>query len=194
MLNFLNKFDDVSESLLFFVAAIITGGFGDRIIPNTVLDYLDEDRMAQVVCSFFLVIFSIEVFTDKVKSILDPLLYSFIIFFLYIIMSKQSANGFFITTGLLLLNYFIRKQAHILENNVSDKEDKNRKSKIKTLYKSSRGILIITILVSLYGFYNYFMKQYNDHRKNSKDFITFLIKFLFEGSNKIYKGTEKVFD
>lgn len=109
-------------------------------------------------------------------------------------MSKQSANGFFITTGLLLLNYFIRKQAHILENNVSDKEDKNRKSKIKTLYKSSRGILIITILVSLYGFYDYFMKQYNDHRKNSKDFITFLIKFLFEGSNKIYKGTEKVFD
>jgi hypothetical protein len=112
---------------------------------------------------------------------------------LYIIISKQSANGFLITIALLLVNYFIRKQAQILENNVSDKEDKNRKSKINSLYKTSKVVLIITILVSTYGFYNYFMKQYNSHRKSSKTLFEFLIKFLFEGSNKIYKGAEKVF-
>lgn len=42
MFKFLNKFDDLFESLLFFVAAIITGGFGDRIIPHTLLEFLGK--------------------------------------------------------------------------------------------------------------------------------------------------------
>lgn len=194
MFKFLDKFDDVSESLLFFVAAIITGGFGDRIIPPTLLEYLDGDRVAQLICSFFLVIFSIEVFTDEVKSIFDPIKYSLIIFLLYIVISKQSVNGFVMTSCLLLINYFIRKQAHILEKNVTDKEDKNRKSKIKNLNKLSKYIIILTIIVTLYGNYNYFMKQYKDHRKSSKTFLEFLAKFILEGSNEIYKGKKKVFE
>jgi hypothetical protein len=194
MFKFLDKFDDVSESLLFFVAAIITGGFGDRIIPPTLLEYLDEDRVAQLICSFFLVIFSIEVFTDKVKSIFDPIKYSLLIFLLYIVISKQSVNGFVMTSCLLLINYFIRKQAHILENNVTDKEDKNRKSKIKNLNKLSKYTIMLTIIVTLYGNYNYFMKQYKDHRKSSKTFLEFLAKFILEGSNEIYKGKKKVFE
>ena len=170
MFKFLNKFDDLSESLLFFVAAIITGGFGDRIIPHTLLEYLDEDRVSQLICSFLLVIFSIEVFTDKVKSIVDPLIYSFIIFVLYIAISKQSGDRFLITLGLLMINYFVRKQAYILKNNVTDKEDKNRKSKIKNLNKASTYILILTTIVTAHGMYNYFIKQYNEHEKLQKTF------------------------
>jgi hypothetical protein len=193
MFKFLNKFDDLSESLLFFVAAIITGGFGDRIIPHTLLEYLDEDRVSQLLCSFFLVIFSIEVFTDKVKSIIDPLKYSLLIFVLYIAISKQSGDRFLITVGLLMINYFVRKQAYILKNNVTDKEDKNRKNKIKNLNKASTFILILTTIVTAHGMYNYFIKQYNEHRKTSKNFLEFLGKFFLEGSNKIYKEQKRVF-
>ena len=187
-------FPQLENSFLFFMAALITGGFGDRLMPAPVLDLLEGDRVGHLICGFLVIIFTIEIFNDKIKSIFQPLMYSAVIFVLYIIISKQSPKFFLGSIVLLLINFLIYKQYEILRDNVSDKEDPNRKSKMKKLLNIYNLITTLIIGVVICGFSMYFSKQYTSHAHKSKSFLEFLAKFLLEGSSKIYKGTAKVFD
>tara|TARA_B100001093_G_C26842401_1_gene1021165 strand:+ start:2241 stop:2858 length:618 start_codon:yes stop_codon:yes gene_type:complete len=196
--NTLSKFERVDNALLFFIAAIITGGYGDRLIHHGVLEYLDGDRVAQLICSFFLIIFSIEVFNDKVTSLKESLTYSLIIFIGYLIISKQSPKMFLISVVLLLINYLLWKKIEIIENNknenTGDENSQENNNNIDGLKSIHKFILTITIFSVIIGVILYFTRQYNDHRNQSDSFIMFFLKFLFEGSNTIYQGKAKVFD
>jgi hypothetical protein len=183
-----DKFPTLSNSVLLFYISLLSG-WGEKLLPPRIIDILETNRLAQIIAAFFLVVFSIEIFNDKVTSIKQSFSYAFAIFVLYILISKQNSQFFLISIILLLLNYFIYKQLVILRDNVSN----DTKIKEKKLHKIHKIITYITIGVISIGFITYFIKQYNEYGKQSSHFIDFLLKFLLEGSNRMYESKDRVF-
>ena len=67
------------------------------------------------------------------------------------------------------------------------------KKKEKELSKIHKILTYITIGVISVGFITYFMKQYNEYGKESSNVGEFLLKFLLEGSNRMYEAKDRVF-
>ena len=72
-----------------------------------------------------------------------------------------------------------------------EKEPKSaaNQKKIQFLKNLLRMTLIGTILVVLYGFITYYMKQYGDHREKSPNLFQFLVNFFLAGSVKQQQTT-----
>tara|TARA_X000001036_G_C20358500_1_gene675519 strand:- start:22 stop:591 length:570 start_codon:yes stop_codon:yes gene_type:complete len=186
--TFLDKFPNLSNSVLLFYISLLSG-WGDKLLPPRVTDFLEANRLAQIIAAYFLVVFSIEVFNDKVTSIGQSFGYAFAIFGLYILISKQNPKFFLLSIGLLLVNYFIHKELVILRENVTE----DTKKKEKELSKIHKILTYITIGVISVGFITYFMKQYKEYGSESSNVGEFLLKFLLEGSNRMYEAKDRVF-
>ena len=87
------------------------------------MNMLEEYRLAQLFATFFLIMFTIEVFNDKVLRVTESFAYSLMILLIYIIISKQEPIFFFISIILLLVIYLINKQKDMLHNDIKQ-EDK----------------------------------------------------------------------
>ena len=188
ILKWKNKFPSISGSLLLFYISLL-GGWGDRLLPPRVVDYLEESRSAQVLMTYILIIFSIELFGSKVTNVLNSFLYAFIILILYIIITKQSNIYFFISIALLFTIYFVNKQKNLIKENIK-KSTKKRENKLELI---ENILIVITCIVVVLGFSKYFLKQYKAHRSKSSNIFMFLLKFFLEGSNRVYGKSSRVF-
>jgi len=184
---FLQKFPNISNSVLIFYMSLL-GGWGEKLLPARVIDYLETNRLVQIVAAYFLVVFSIEVFNEKVTSIGQSLGYAAIIFVLYIIVSKQTPLFFLASITLLLINYFVYKELTILRDNVTV-DTVTREKKLAFIHNIITYITLVTISV---GFVQYFIKQYNIYGED-ESLCKFIGKFLLEGSNRVYSTKDQVF-
>jgi len=169
-------FPKVPNALVLFIIILITG-YSDRLLPPRVIDFLDTNRIAQVVVTYLLILFS----DDKMDDISRAFKRSFVIFIVYIIVSKQSIEFFCATVLLLLIIYFINKQKDIYKKKGQEKSAKQLDVTEKILYS-------IVTLVVIIGFSSYFMKQYSAHGSKSSNILMFMIKFLLVGRETDYKN------
>ena len=116
--DFLKNFPHIQNSVLIFYISLL-GGWGDKILPYKVTELLENNRLAQLIACFFLILFSIEVFSDKIKFVYDSLIYSSIILIIYIFISKQPPFYFYLTIILLLINFFMYKQTLMTNEKIS---------------------------------------------------------------------------
>jgi len=183
-----NKFPGISNSILLFYIGLL-GGWGDRLLPPRVMDFLEESRKSQLVLVYILILFSIEIFGDKVTNIGNSFLYAFIILFFFLIISKQSIPFFFVSIILLLITYFVNKQKNLIKDNIH-KSTKRTESKLEF----AENILILSTIATVgIGFTLYLIKQYKAYGSKSSNIFIFLSKFLLEGSNRIYNSSSNVF-
>ena len=170
------KFPKVPHALVLFIIILITG-YSDRLLPPRVIDFLDTNRIAQLVITYLLILFS----NDKMDDISQAFKRAFVIFIVYIIVSKQSIEFFCATVILLIITYFINKQKDIYKKKGQDKSAKQFDVTEKILYS-------IVTLVVIIGFSSYFMKQYSAHGSKSSNLLMFIIKFLLVGRETDYKN------
>ena len=186
-MKFLERFPLVQNAVIIFYMTLLTG-WGDKLLPYKVMNILEEYRLAQLFATFFLIMFTIEVFNDKVLRVTESFSYSLMILLIYIIISKQEPIFFFISIILLLVIYLINKQKDMLDNDIKEEKDTDTDKKnqinqktIKTLDTTNKVLSYITIAVTAYGCITYFIKQYKDHGDESHNIFTFFMKFLFSG-------------
>ena len=198
-MKFLERFPLVQNAVIIFYMTLLTG-WGDKLLPYKVMNILEEYRLAQLFATFFLIMFTIEVFNDKVLRVTESFSYSLMILLIYIIISKQEPIFFFISIILLLVIYLINKQKDMLDNDIKQEEkdtDTNKKNQInqtiKTLDTANNVLRYVTIAVIAYGCITYFIKQYKDHGAESHNIFTFFMKFLLEGSNQVYGKKARIF-
>lgn len=179
---------DVNTSLFLVYLAFITA-WGDKLLPADVVTYLDNHRLGQLVTGIFIILFSLEIFTNDDMNTIETIVYTFLIFIAYIITSKQSPTFFIITLGLLTINYFIDKSIRL--NNKGEKEFISIRMDI--LEKIYKIVNISIVLMVLLGGSFYIHKQYIDHRSESSNIVMFLFKYFLEGSQRHYGNAKRVF-
>ena len=98
------RFPSISDSLIIFCMGLLTG-YGDRLLPPKVMDFLDSNRVAQLIMTYMLILFSVDIFGDSVSNVGNGFIYAAIIFIAFTIICKQS-NYFFFATIILLGLFF----------------------------------------------------------------------------------------
>jgi len=174
-----NKFPEISNSLAIFSMSLLTS-YGDRLLPPRVIDFLNTNRAAQLLMTYMLILFSIDIY-GNVNNIFSSFLYAFVILTIFIVICKQSNIFFFTTIILLLITYFVNKQKKIYEKN--NPVWKETISKIDYIEKK---LIFITSSIVTLGFLIYFIKQYKNHRHKSSNIFMFILRLLYEGSERHY--------
>ena len=172
------NFPKVPHTLVLFIIILITG-YSGKLLPPRVVDFLDTNRFAQLVLTYLLILGG--TFKDEMDDISQGFKRAFVVFFVYIIISKQSIEFFCVTVILLIITYFINKQKKIYQKKGQDKS-------VKQLDIIEKMCFSIVTLVVLIGFSSYFMKQYSKHGSDSSNVIIFIIKFLLVGRETDYKN------
>lgn len=186
-MNNLNILESANKKfiLLFTLILAMFSGWSPQLLPGHMIKHFDNNRVSQLLVLFALIFFTLNLLEndDESTPILNKLKTAIILFFGYIIITKQSSESFILTVvlfGILtIISQIIKSKKNIVdEENKDSKESEN----IKMLERLNNLVLLVTLTVVFVGFSKYFMKQYNDHRKTSSNFAKFLVKFLFEGS------------
>ncbi len=153
--------------LLLFIA--ICANFLGSTINCSLQKTLTYNPVIRHLFLYLIILFTID-FTSKSDLPLDEVIFkSFIIYFFYIILTKQSLESLTIIIILLISSYFIFIQMSYEKSRNIDVEN----------YKKTLDYLVFSIgVVSLIGFTLYFRKQTIDHKD---DFD--ITKFIF-GTNK----------
>jgi len=179
---------NINTSLFLVYLAFITA-WGDSLLPVDIINYLNSHRLGQLIIGLFIVLFSLEIFSNDEMNIVETIIYTVGIFIIYIISSKQNATFFILTIILLTINYFIDKSLRLKEENKNEILN-IRKDILEYLYKIINILIVIVVFV---GVLIYFKKQYKDHRKESGNLVMFILKFFLEGSQEHYHQPNRVF-
>ena len=180
-INFNNK---IKSIFLLFMALI--GNFLTQILPCNLQTLFNNNMIVKHLILFMLIYFTNHVYHD---NIIDPkrlLLFSLIIYFLFLLFSKQSFNFSFIIIVLLCVEYILHSYISFYKNKLeknetndkSKQENKNTNDLIDLLKKISVIILYIILVLLIIGSISYYNKQKNTYKNNFD-----IIKFIF-GVNK----------
>jgi len=154
--------------------------YGKEFMPYKFTKLIKTNKIAQLIICFLLIYFTFEI-SDNINSykelsynFIDNIYRTFIVFILYIIVTKQSLTFFLISIFIGFVIYAIYTE---IEKN---KELTNER---KELLKSIKTAMLYVFFVFLcIGFSLYFVDKYKKYRKKSKYFYQFLLKFMYYGS------------
>ena len=182
-----NYFDNYTNSLFLFFL-VLFGSWSGNLLPYSFIKHLDNSRLAQFFLTYVIIIFTLDIFSFPDESILTIMYNATIILLIYILVSKQSFYFFTASIILVILRFIFYKRLTQYKKLVNDKSSKQQLVKLNKqidMYEIIDNIIIILLLlVSSCGIILYFIKQYKEHRKKSKNIVHFIIKFLLEGSVK----------
>jgi len=152
--------------------------YGKEFMPYRFTQLVKKNKITQLIICFLLIYFTFEI-SDNINkttsyNFIDNIKRTFIVFILYIFVTKQSLTFFLISVFIGFVIYAIYTE---VEKN-KDLTDKNKKLLIKT-----KTILLYLFfgLLSI-GFSSYFVKKYKKHRHKSKYLHQFLFKFMYLGT------------
>lgn len=176
-----------------------------QLLPHRLVHLFDTDRRAQLVVLFLLFAFTLQYFNPEHNS-LQIIIHAVVMFFFYLLMTKQSLPNFILTMlGLISSALFSNNIKYLnkkVEMNATDKkktgaehnqndkdENKDIQSKIKYATKLRNASILFTLGTIFVGVSFYFAKQYNDHYKKGERLSLFILKFLLEGGSNQRKNT-----
>tara|TARA_Y100000389_G_scaffold186801_1_gene207568 strand:- start:961 stop:1584 length:624 start_codon:yes stop_codon:yes gene_type:complete len=194
--NPFDKFPKVYVVLFLFFVTLLSA-FGDQLLPPSILKVLSENRAAQLVAAYFLVVFTLEgLILAGDSSLWSSLVYGFLVFVAYIVISKQTNLTFIISVVLLGINYMLYKQILIWNTEKAKAPASSLDEytdKIDKLKLVQKIIGIITVVFIAFGVALYFRKEYKDHGEKSSNIFQFILKFFLEGSNLTYDKQARIF-
>lgn len=168
----------INAGLFLFYLALL-GNYTGNLIPPDLAKFINKHRIMQLLISFFILLFTINLYTPNLKF-LDILKYSAILWFWYLITSKQHLVASILTILLLITSFIMFNLSKNLEEDKT--KSKAEKDKLIKLYNRLQNIcFIVIIMVALIGGSLYFVEHYKQYGKTDKNFFDFLIKYLFMG-------------
>ena len=178
--------NDVLYTLFGFILALFSG-WSPQLLPHRLIDIFDTNRKAQLIVLFLLVMFTLNLFNPKTPFKII-LLRSILLFFLYLIITKQSLTSFLLMIGFLVLNAILSNYIEYYKIQQDKTNDTNKKkyynNYIINLTKTRNASSIITVIIIIVGVLLYLNKQIKDHYKSGDNIMIFILKFLFEGGRK----------
>tara|TARA_Y100000748_G_C15324430_1_gene421415 strand:- start:19 stop:531 length:513 start_codon:yes stop_codon:yes gene_type:complete len=164
---------DIDDEIkgLFLLVLAITGNFIGETLGCKTQKLLTNNMILKQVFIVFMIFFALS-FTssDTVKPTIH-IKKAIIVWTFYILFTKMNLN-FTILAFLLLLAIYILGEYKTYYKSTNNKEMMNKMEHYKQLL--TKGVIILVVL----GFVLYFMKQYQDHKK---DFS--MLKYLFGVKN-----------
>lgn len=190
-MNNLNIIENANKKfiLLFTLILAMFSGWSPQLLPGHMIKHFDKNRLSQLIVLFGLIFFTLNLLEndDETTPVLHKFKNALILFLGYLIITKQSSQSFILTIVLFcILNIISQIIKSKKNNNIIDEESNNtsesQKNNIEILERLNNLVVFVTLTVIIIGFSQYFIKQYNDHRKASANIFIFLFKFLFEGT------------
>ena len=191
-----DNFDFINQifyTLFTFILALFSA-WTWQLLPHKIVHLFDTSRRAQLVVLYLLFMFTLQFFNPE-NDFLYIIGRTTIMFFLYLLVTKQSLTNFVFTIlGFAIcalitnsISYYTTK-----EKKIKTKEEKKTIEEIIKCLTYSRNIAItITFILLFIGVIFYFRKQIKEHPPKEGLFL-FTVKFLFEGGSDQRKQTGKV--
>ena len=176
------NFPSINAGLFLFYLAILGNYTGDLISPS-LSKLINNNRLAQHAIAFFILLFTINLYSDL--HVHNVLLCTILLWIWFLFTSKQQLIPSIAIIGLLVISYAFYLLTKKLETNIKISEY-DKLVKKKRYVRIQNICFILIIIVSSIGGYLYFIEHYKQYRGQSKTFMAFLFKYLLRG-----KGTSK---
>ena len=151
---------------VFLILLVIFANFLAQLFPCSLQKLFNDNIFAKHILILLLIFYTIHINDDINHHPAEILFYSVLIYFIFLLFSKQ--NLVFAIIALILL------VAKYINYSFIQYYDNLTKPKKHNLNNINEYINILLLLVLLLGFFKYFIKQRKDHKKNWS-----FLKFLF---------------
>lgn len=167
---------------LFILYLVISGNFIGNTFSCKLQKLLQNNMIFKHLIGFMLLFF-FNVFIGESRDIspLNQLLYTLVVYIIFIITTKTNIYFLLIVIFIMFINYLLNETIYFYKNKYdkNDKNDKNDKKedylyKINLIKKIQFIICIIMVSLILIGFVIYIIQKYNEYNKEFK-----ISKFLF---------------
>lgn len=146
--------------LLLFI--ILSANFLQHGLSCNIREHLRNSILDKQIFILLTIYFTVSLMdTDNELEIKKRIVYSLIIFLMFIIFQKT--NKYFTITIFILLVISFTLNEKIKFNNLNNKQYKDEEKKIKNIINI---IYIVSLLLLIIGHLIYFKKQYLEHKKN----------------------------
>ena len=177
-----DNFPKINAGLFLFYLAIL-GNYTGELLPNGLVTFIEKNRFVQLVISFFLLLFTVNLYTSNLGFV-EIFKYSLTLWVWYILTSKQYLSTSLIIISLLLLSFVAYNLSENTDNEKNMKSKQEKKALIEKYKKFQNICFIGIIVVSIIGGGKYYLDHYRQYRKSNKNYIEFLINYLFKGRGK----------
>jgi len=157
---------------IFFLIIIIFSGYIAQLIPCTLQNMFNNNIYLKHFLGYLTILFLVQLVDPSYSNnnVIKLLGITFILYFVFIFISKTYYTYFIGIICMLTLKYLLRIHKNYL---VENKEDKNNINKINNITLIQNIITIIIFILIFIGFLTY-MGQKKYQYKNKFSFITFL--------------------
>ena len=166
----------LNSSLFIFFLVLMSNFTMDRVLPNSLIKFLNKNRISKLIISYLFLLFCTNLYIDN-QPFYKLVLFVTFSWFLFLIISKM----YLIILLLLLISYICYNISDNLQyyKNLDIKKEEKIKYYLKKIQKC---IFYVVIIITVIGGSVYFKDKYKLYRKKSKSLLSFIIKFYLIGS------------
>lgn len=175
------KIQNLNAGLFLFFLVLTSNFTMDRILPNSLIRYLENSRLSQHIIAFLILLFTINLYATENEPFYIILGYVILLWLWFLITTKMHLLPVVSILLLLLISYI----CYNVSLNLQYKEglDKKRQDRIKFyLDKIQTTVFYLIIFITLIGGSIYFAEKYKKYKNNSSSLISFIFKFYFLGT------------
>lgn len=172
----------INAGLFLFYVAIL-GNYTGNILPNSLIRFLNKNRIYQYIISFLLLLFTVNLYNEDLPF-LQVTGYCLLLWIWYILTIKQYLIPSISIIILLLISYISFNLSEDLDKKFSKLEEESKIKRQKMLTKIQTICFYLIISISTIGGIIYFIDKYGKYRKDSKSLLSFLFKYFFLGTGK----------
>jgi len=178
-----NVFGEYSVIIFTFMLGLFSA-WSWALLPHHIIKLFETNRKAQLVVLFLLVLFNLDFFNPE-TAFSWILMKSFLVFSIYLLITKQSLPFFVATTVMFIINAFSRNNLKRYELLIKAETDEVSKQALKTkqamFITLNKLIMVITVLIASCGIGQYFIKQYSEYA-HTENIVLFLLRYMLEGN------------
>jgi hypothetical protein len=176
-----DQISNLNAGLFLFFLVLVSNFTMDRILPNSLIRYLEKSRAGKHIIAFLILLFTINLYSTDNKPFYIVIGYVILLWLWFLITTKMHLLPIFLVLILLLVSYICYNVSKKLEFN--KKLQKERQDRIKYyLNKIQIAIFYLVLIITLIGGTIYFIEKYKIYRTDSTNLLSFIFKFYFLGT------------
>ena len=175
------QLQNINAGLFLFFLVFVSNFTMDRILPNSLIRFLEGSRLGEHLIAFLILLFTVNLYATENKPFYIILGYVILLWLWFLITTKMHLMPILSILFLLLISYICYNVSRNLQYN--EKIDKARQDRIKYyLDKIQTVIFYLVIIITVIGGSIYFSEKYKLYRSDSSSLISFIFKFYFLGT------------
>ena len=172
------ELSNLNAGLFLFFLVLVSNFTMDRVLPNSLIRYLENSRAGEHIIAFLILLFTVNLYATDKQPFYAILGYVILLWLWFIISTKMHLLPIGVVLFLLLISFICYNVSEHLEYN--KRIHKERQDRIKYyLQKVQSVIFYLVMLTTLIGGSKYFVEKYKIYRTDSTNIISFIFRFYF---------------